>query len=552
MMAVRLRDSGYDRALLNDARSEAGSHHRANMFPVMQPVPREIELKLAFDPAEAGRLKRHLGRTLTARKPKRQTLVSVYFDTPDQTLREAGVSFRVRRVGRRLVQTVKSGNGASAGLFDRGEWEHQIGKMQPDLDAAKDTPLGPLIDSADALRPVFESRILRTVYAFASDGSDVEVAFDQGHVDNGSSRAPIYELELELKRGEPAALFRLARELSEIVPLRFAVASKSDRGYALTEDSPDRTELAADVHLLPVMNCAAAFKVIAHGGLRQVAANEPHIGAAQPSALHQMRIGLRRVRAAMSVFKDIVNDDERDGVRDELKWLGGMLGPARDLDVFMAEVLVPLREEYPDDLGLADIVAAVEQRRVCAYVDAVAACRSARYQALLLSAVAWIESGPWITGQDALQRARREQPIATLAADELSRRLRGIVKKGKNLRDSGAEKRHKVRIRGKKLRYATEFFADVFLGKRNARRREALLSGLKDLQDALGSLNDIVTRTGLASQIAKEDHAGDAPRDERAFAAGLIVGRQDARRRRLLDAAEKAYDEIVDCKPYWS
>jgi inorganic triphosphatase YgiF len=518
----------------------------------MQPVPREIELKLAFDPAEAGRLKRHLGHTLTARKPKRQTLVSVYFDTPDQTLREAGVSLRVRRVGRRLVQTVKSGNGASAGLFDRGEWEHQIGRMQPDLDAAKDTPLAPLIDSADALRPVFESRILRTVYAFESDGSDVEVSFDQGHVDNGSSRAPVYELELELKRGEPAALFRLARELSEVVRLRFAVASKADRGYALTEDSSDRTELAADVHLLPSMSCAAAFKVIAHGGLRQVAVNEPQVCAERPSALHQMRIGLRRVRAAMSVFKNIVNDNERDGVRDELKWLASMLGPARDLDVFMTEVLLPLRQDYPDDPGFADIIADVEQRRLRAYADAVAACRSDRYQALLLNAVSWIESGPWRIGQDALQRARREQPIATLATDELSRRLRAIVKKGKNLRDCGPGERHKVRICGKKLRYAAEFFADVFPGKRNARRRDALLSGMKDLQESLGGLNDIVTRTRLASQIARASHAGGAPREERAFAAGLIVGRQDGRRRRLLDAAEKAYDAIADCKPYWN
>jgi len=85
----------------------------------MQVAPREIELKLAFDPADGARLKRHLGRTFRRQSRSRQTLVSVYFDTPDLRLRAAGMTLRVRREGRRMVQTIKSANGAAAGLFDR-------------------------------------------------------------------------------------------------------------------------------------------------------------------------------------------------------------------------------------------------------------------------------------------------------------------------------------------------------------------------------------------------------------------------------------------------
>jgi CHAD domain-containing protein len=264
-----------------------------------------------------------------------------------------------------------------------------------------------------------------------------------------------------------------------------------------------------------------------------------------------MRVGLRRVRAATSLFRDIINDSERDRIRQGLKWLAGSLGPARDLDVFMADVLVPLRKEHPDHAGLGDICHDVEVRRLRAYADAVAACRSDRYQTVLLDTMEWIESGPWRTDDDPLLRTRREQPIAALAADELSRRRRKIIKAGKNLRERSAEERHELRIRGKKLRYAVEFFADVFPGKRNARRREAVLAALKDLQEALGGLNDIATREQLAEKIAGEGRGDEQAARKRAFAAGMIVGRQHAHHESLLEAAERAYANIADSKAYW-
>ena len=520
----------------------------------MQTVSREIELKLAFDPADAGRLKRHLGRTLGRQSRSRQKLVSVYFDTPDYRLREAGLSLRVRRIGRRTIQTIKSTDGAAAGLFDRGEWEQPIGRPQPDLTAAADTPLAPLLNGRgpESLRPVFETRIQRAVYQAAAEESLIAVALDQGDVDTGQDRAPVCELEFELLSGDRAELFRLARTLSAVVPLRLAVQSKSDRGYALIAGEPHPVAWPLDIHLDPAMSCADAFRVIAHNGLRQLAANEPAVREGRPEALHQMRVGLRRVRAAMSLFRNIVADSESGRIRQGLKWLAGTLGPARDLDVFMADVLVPLRDEHPDHPGLGDICHDIEVRRLRAYADAVAACCSDRYQTVLLDTMEWVESGPWRTGDDALLRTRREQPITTLAADELSRRRRKIMKAGKNLRDCSAEERHELRIRGKKLRYAVEFFADAFPGKRNTRRHDAVLAALKDLQQALGGLNDIATREQLAEKIAAEGRGDEQAARKRAFAAGMIVGRQHARHAALLEAAERAYANIADSKAYWT
>ena len=146
---------------------------------------------------------------------------------------------------------------------------------------------------------------------------------------------------------------------------------------------------------------------------------------------------------------------------------------------------------------------------------------------------------------------RRDQPIAALAADELSRRRRKIIKAGKNLRDCTPQQRHQLRIRGKKLRYATEFFAGVFPRKRSIRRHADLLSALKKLQDALGGLNDIATRAKLALAIAQDGDGDSQAIRERAFAAGMIVGLQDGRRARLLTAAERAFAGVAAAKPFW-
>jgi inorganic triphosphatase YgiF len=519
----------------------------------MQAASREIELKLAFDPADAGRLQRHLARSFGRQVRPRQRLVSVYFDTPDHQLRAAGLSLRVRRIGHRTVQTIKSTDGTASGLFDRGEWERPIGKAQPDLAAATDTPLAALLNGRgpEALRPVFETRIDRALYQSEDEEAVVAVAFDQGDVGTGQDTTPVSELEFELLSGEPAALFRLARALSAVVPLRVGTQTKSDRGYALIVGEQHAVAWASEIYLDRAMSCAEAFRVIAHNGLRQLSINEPAMREGRPEALHQMRVGLRRVRAAMSLFRDIVTDAESGGIKNGLKWLAGALSPARDLDVFMAEVMAPLREEHPDHSGLADIYRDIAARRLRAHADAVAACRSDRYQTVLLDTMEWIESGPWRTDDGPLLRSRREQPVTALAADELARRRRGIIKAGKGLRGFSAQERHALRIRGKKLRYAVEFFANVFPGKRNARRREDVLTALKDLQDALGGLNDIATREQLAEKIAGEAHGDEQAARERAFAAGMIVGRQHARQDELMDAAVQGYERIADSKTYW-
>ena len=195
----------------------------------MKTAPQEVELKLEFDAADARRIRLRLAREASGTKPVTRTLVSVYFDTPNLILRQAGVSLRVRRTGTSHTQTIKATTTKAAGLFNRSEWEQKIGGPQPDLKGAHGTALEPLLNGQvkDSLRPTFETRIRRTTYRLARHGTRVEIALDQGEVDTGERRGPVRELEFELMRGTPAELFRLARTLSRVAPLRLAVKAKA-------------------------------------------------------------------------------------------------------------------------------------------------------------------------------------------------------------------------------------------------------------------------------------------------------------------------------------
>jgi len=268
--------------------------------------------------------------------------------------------------------------------------------------------------------------------------------------------------------------------------------------------------------------------------------NEPAVIAGDAEALHQMRVGLRRLRAAISIFADVVADGGEDKIKGELKWITQELGPARDLDVFAADVLKPLQKAKPKDAGVNAALRDFEERRKAAYARAVDSLKSERHRRSLLDLAEWIEVGPWGSGEAA------RGPIAERAKTELDRLRKGIRKRGGDLRHLSAQRRHKLRIRAKRLRYATEFFANTFPGERNIKRRDELLSALKDLQDALGGLNDLETRHGLMNGTG-----GEGPPVEVA-AAIPDPAREAASRERLLADAEKAFARFAEAKAFWT
>lgn len=197
-------------------------------------MPEEVELKLALGTDGAAHLPRH--PALANRPAHRETLTNTYYDTPDGALETARVALRLRRTPERTLQTLKTAGEGSGGLSSRGEWEWEVGDAGLDLAGlAALPPMQALGEQAlAALEPRFTTDFVRHSWVLEVADATLEVALDQGEIRAGTRRVAIDELELELKSADdPTALWQLASQFAEQVPLRPANASKAARGSAL-------------------------------------------------------------------------------------------------------------------------------------------------------------------------------------------------------------------------------------------------------------------------------------------------------------------------------
>jgi inorganic triphosphatase YgiF len=512
------------------------------------PAPRkEIEVKFDLAPDSLRALKKIPLLRAQNGAPKRRVEVSVYFDTDDHKLRKKGLMLRVRRVGGRYIQTIKA-NGHSVPL-ERDEWEAVIAGREPDLRLAEGTALEPLMTKKfrRQLKPVFETRVRRTVYPIGDDKNAIALAVDQGTIDTGMRSVPLCEVELELERGTATRLFEVAREVAEALSARIGVKSKSERGYDIIDNKQELPAKAARIDLPTAATTRDAFKSIGLTCLKQVIDNEPALIKGDPEGVHQMRVGLRRLRAATSLFAALLHDPQTVTIKAELKWLAGELGPARELEVLVQRV-APMKRRRRRWRGMPSLSHEIAEQRDAALKRAQDAVRSARFRSLTFDLAAWLQTGQWTNPPDDLVRDRGDLPIAVYAAEQLTRRWRKVRKKGKALAKLDARSRHQLRIQTKKLRYAAEFFASLFSNKRMVKRRKRFLAALERLQDGLGELNDIAVHEKHIAAMSVH-HRRSNP--SRAFAAGLLTGREDARIESAMAAANEAYLGLSKIKRFW-
>jgi triphosphatase len=513
-----------------------------------------LRIKFELAPDEVARLQDHLaGGAAQKGTARSDTLTSTYFDTDKLSLYQEGVSLRLRNNGTgHHVQLVEFPNGATHYAADRVEWEASVTSDRPDFALANGHAFPPALSEKlrSALRPVFKTRVKRTSHVVFRGGSEIGVTIDESKIDAGPQSTAFSEVEIALKRGEPSELFQFIWMLDEAVPLRLAVEAEGARGYRLLRGEPEEVIKTGPVHLRTGMISAEAFRVIAHSCLHQVAGNERAMCAGDAAALHQMRIGFRRLRTALSVFAGFLTDSQIDTIKAEIRWMTGVLAHARDLDVFLAEVMLPLRREYREESGLLSLYRSYSAQRAKAYERVKQAANSVRFRTLMLELAAWIETGPWIMNQNEPARLARARPIEFFAAEELTRRRKKVKKDGKQLAKLEPAARHELRIRIKKLRYAAEFFSKLFSDKK--RRKRELLASLKKLQDALGDVNDVAVQAGLKGEILGSKGGKAAVKNQhRAFAAGLIIGHQKARLESLLNSAEDAFSDFKKAKTFW-
>ncbi len=457
-------------------------------------------------------------------------LVSTYFDTGKHKLKRHGLSLRVRQNGKKHIQTVKSATGAQ---FGRGEWETEIKDGVPDLGKADGTPLERFASKKlrRKLKPIFETSVHRTTLPVRTKRSEIELAIDRGRIVAGHRSGAIEELELELKSGRPVDLFRVARAIERKSGAELDLRSKSDRGYELAGGNDHQVVFAEPIDLKSDITAGEAFQAIARAAVRHFSGNADAVRGGDPEGIHQMRVGLRRLRAAISLFSKLLSVARTEEIKSELKWLTGELASAREIDVFVKENVESATREAMLRRGGKAIKQEFADKRARAFARARTAVNSERFRALLVDTLQWIESRETIATEHA------STPIGKFATDMLPRRIRKARKDGRRLDKMAHRERHKFRIKVKRIRYAVDFFEGLFPAKHARRRLSRLSRHLKKIQDALGSLNDFVAHREMVVRAALQAPPQD--RRARAFASGVVLGREDQAVKPLMKIAVK-------------
>ena len=540
---------------------------------------REIEFKFLATPDELATII-NAGALAPLRNAPAPLQISTYFDTPERTLQAAGFILRLRETadGRR-IQTVKQDG---AGL-SRGEWEWDIGGDTPDFALAAQTPLGAILDHDLCARTtaIFTTRVNRRKADIVFTVAKVEVALDEGEIIAGTDRAPIVEVEFELKSGRRRGLFALVRKMSRKTPLQLSLISKGERGFRIAAGLWGHPVKMLSPRLDPDMDVRDAFSAIVYNCLRQIMLNAPAFESGHVvEAVHQSRVAVRRLRAAFTLFRPICEDSRFAAIAKDLKWISDLLGQARDIDVLLTETVDPALASGERIPGLTELAGIIGQRQGNAHGELLRGLHSVRYRRLITELLLWIEDGPWRHGRLKPAEQAEADPVPandpeaqgdleTLTGsarapaggeteklkDFLARRLRsGRRKLARVSVDMGSlpeEELHQVRIRAKKLRYQAAFFASLANGPKSAKRFARFLDALEEVQETLGSVHDSeATAALLESEASSAARKGGQHDPLILFAAGRLAGAHP-NRKKLVDRAVEALRTAVETKPFW-
>lgn len=512
-------------------------------------MPNEIELKLLIDPAHLIRFLRHpLLKMHTRQRPRTQRVLSIYYDTPDLTLHKHRIAVRLRHIGQRWLQTVKTEGRVSAGLHERPEWEYETAENTLNFERLEDPKLRDFfadVTLRHTLRPVFTTEFARTrrILEWPS-GEVVELALDRGEIRAGDRTQPICEVELELKAGASGRLFEFALQLQDTIPLRLENVSKAERGYQLAANTIVSPAKAQTPTLDSQLSTPEAFMDIAQSCIAHVQANENGVlQSDDPEFVHQMRVAVRRLRSALSVFSEIIDREHVEPIREELRWLTKELDGARNWDVFVSRTLPPIVSTFPEHAGFTWLVDQSAVFRTQTNTQARAAVASARYQRFLFAFGSWLATDVWQAQRTPLVVGAAEPPLTEFAARLLLNRHQRLKRRGRHWATLTPEERHAIRIAAKKLRYTAEFFSSLYPRKRTRR----YITALAQLQDLLGSMNDAATTVTLMQAIPMTDTNAQQQQ-----AIGIVLGWVLGSSYAQLAALEAAWHDFLDCQTFWS
>ncbi|WP_339855423.1 CYTH and CHAD domain-containing protein [uncultured Nisaea sp.] len=515
-------------------------------------LPTESELRLALSDKWVNRLKRlPILVKSTSGRAKTTHLKSTYFDTPDKELAAAGINLRIREIGRRKLQTLKIGSGWQAGITERIELEGWVNDNQPTLELIHAPEIRDLLIRNglwERLQPAFVTDFRRSsrVVSYSGRFGDALISadLDIGEIRSGTRKAPICELELELKTGTPTALFELARAINDDVPVRIEYRGKAMRAGELQvppEPKPTKGRRPALTQGSRINESAVA---ILKACQTQIAANEfPILESMAPEGPHQMRVAVRRLRAALGMFRAFGDMELIDRVRAEGKWLAGSLGEAREWDVYISDLHDPVESALGADIpALKDLRALAQARQEAGYRDARAAVASSRFTSFQLELGLLIESLSHGRGKTVFDHLARSEEFA---ATKLEKRYRKVCKMGRTALLGDTAAKHELRLEMKKMRYAAEFFASLF----DPRKAKTFSKSAARLQDLLGYANDYAVCIRQLESLVVPATGADAP--DLLKASGMIIGWHGAEMARADHEIDDAWNRFLDAGRFW-
>lgn len=489
----------------------------------------EVELKFEMTAAQVRKLCRSAAlKALQSAPARTKTLRATYFDTPDFQLAAREVSLRVRKESRKYVQCFKAkAVDQNASGFARHEWEWAV--PGPDLDMSllrADADIKALLKGVNfaSLAPIFTSEMKRQSHELRTPGgAEISCDIDQGRVYAAQSddvvETSVHELELELKSGATGELLRAANLITDTVPARLSSRTKAHRGHILARGNGHEWVKANHPPLAKGATAEEVLRSSVMEGLQHLIANEDCVlHRCHIEGVHQMRVATRRMRSVITTFKKLLPKGSYEELSQALKDAGSALGPARDWDVFLDEVLSGVEQGFDDEPALKFMRERAQLRQEQAYQAAQEMIHSPAYAKMLTDSLFWVANSVWREQHVSETSAKLLAPATDIAKEILAKRHARLLKAGKGLKHLTIEQRHQLRIAIKKARYAAAFFAELYPPKTT----KAYLKGLKSLQEALGHLNDLATAERLMTDLETDVKGKDAHTIHKA--AGLVEG----------------------------
>ncbi len=506
--------------------------------------PVEVELKLRLAKDEVPRLMRHhlLHPLKGAGLPKAKRLVSVYYDTANFDLHNNKAALRVRNEGKKKILSVErapSGNPKA-----RSEWEEEVVGDRPNLRRVADPVIRQVFAEMKRRRPLkpqFITDVRRREWPIQFGDTELRVALDLGEITSPRGSVPVCEAEIELISGDAARIYEVARRLHRSVSFTVEAQSKVARGYALAGNLSPSPQKAARVVLRRRMTVAEAFVEIGRNCLIQIRANEACASLGEdPEGVHQLRVGLRRMRAVLVALRHHSNDGKRQAINTDLRWISRECGHARSWDVFIA-----LARRFEGEPGFADLMNEAEGERAVAYSRMRAVIASRRHTEIMLKLDAMWDGGGWTQLVDSARLRDLDEPIRDFARRTLKHLNKKLHKFGDGLRTLSPKDLHHLRIRAKRLRYVGEFFRSLFPPKLGS----AYLSALEGVQDRLGTLNDANCMCELMGHLDRQP--GKDIGSEKTRIASVILDRSVAQLATERARLPRAWTKFEGERPFW-